>query len=190
MQARSIVTGIISGAIMVLFGCGDDVKTGGVGTLSSQPSAPPVAATAPLSSSPTWAIKAQKDDAANCYLDVVNDVNLRPGGVSVSVKKDVPLVIAGWSVDKKRLGIQGEVVLELASSDRKHVYLFMGKRSPRPDVSNNENYRDLALEMPAVSLAADTKEMTAGVYEVTFVMRRSDEDGISCSIGKAWKIEL
>lgn len=181
---------IFFGATIFMMGCGDNNKSVAISSTTSSAPAPRIATVGPISSPPAWISKAHKDDAASCYLDAVNGVNLRPGGVSVSVEKDAPLVIVGWAFDRKKQGMQTEVAIELASSDRKQVYLLMGKRSPRPDVSNNENFRDLALEMPGLGVAADTKGMTAGAYGISIIMRRGDEEGIVCAIGKAWKIEL
>jgi hypothetical protein len=181
---------IVFSVMLFMAGCGDNNKSAGISAMTSLSPAPQITATAPLSSSPSWITKAHKDLDANCYLDVVNGTNLKPGGVSVSIEKGVPLVMAGWAIDKKRRCAQSDAAFEPATSDRKQVYLFVGKRSQRLDVSSNEKFRDLALEMAGLSVVADTREMAAGVYEVSVIMRRGDEEGIACAIGKAWKVEL
>jgi hypothetical protein len=177
-------------ATLLLAGCGSGDKPDGIAGKSPQSAASQVSATSALSSVPTWILKAGKDEAANCYFDIVNNLSLKPGGVSVKLEKGAPLVMAGWALDKKRRGAQSETAIELASSDRKKVYLFIAKRSPRPDVSGNEAFRDMAIELPGLTVAADTVTMAPGTYSVSVIMRRGDEDGITCPIGIGWRIEL
>jgi len=149
-----------------------------------------ITAATSLPSSPAWINKVHHDVAASCNIDVINGTNLKPGGVTVSVRKGTPLAMEGWAVDRKKQGAQSDAAFELASSDHKQVYIFMGNRSARPDVSSNANYLDLALEIPGLTVAADTREIVAGKYEVSVIMRRGDNEGVSCTFGNAWKIEI
>jgi hypothetical protein len=183
-------SGALFCATLLLAGCGNEGKSERITGKSPQSAASQVSVTGALSSVPTWILKARKNEAANCYLDTINNISLKPGGVSVKPEKGAPLVMTGWALDKKQRGAQSEAAVELASSDRKNVYLFFAKRSPRPDVSGNEAFRDMAIELPGLTVAADTTTMVPGTYSVSVIMRRGDEDGIACPIGIGWKIEL
>lgn len=184
-------------AILLISSCGDNVKSTGISATTSplpashsMPAVRQIPRVAPLTSSPVWISMSRKDAAAMCYIDTVNGSGLKLGGVPVKVARNTALAFEGWAFDKKTRGEQTEVALELASPDRKQVYLFMIKRTSRPDVTNHQLFRSLALEIPGIADTVDIDKVASGVYGITLVMRRGDSEGITCPIGSDWQVEL
>ncbi len=180
---------IVFALTLLMAGCEESNQTPAKVTVTTAP-APEVKTTKPIATPPEWIVKAKKDAAANCYLDVVNGSPLIVANMPVNGQKGSPLLFAGWAFDKKTLGVQLEAAFELATKDRKQVYIIMGDRGEREDVSNNINYHQLGLKLAGISVAADTTGIAPGIYELSFIMQRNAKEGVICVPNTLWQIKF